>query len=62
MEEDRSRHLTGPPDMLCKLKFRYDSDEGIEFAEKTVEKIKLWAYDESANIAFMKGHFPVFEA
>ena len=36
--------------------------EGIEFAEKTVEKIKLWAYDESANIAAEKGPFPVFNA
>ena len=54
--------VMGLADMLCKLKLRYDSDEGIKFAEKTVEKIKLWAYDESANIAFMKGPFPVFEA
>src|SRR5207253_11131717 len=28
----------------------------------SVEQIKFWAYDESANIAFMKGPFPVFEA
>ena len=54
--------IMGLADMLCKLKLRYDSDEGIEFSERTVEKIKLWAYDESANIAFMKGPFPVFEA
>src|SRR6266540_6675142 len=54
--------IMGLADMLCKLNLRYDSDEGIEFAEKSVEKIKFWAYDESANIAFMKGPFPVFEA
>jgi ribonucleoside-diphosphate reductase alpha chain len=54
--------IMGLADMLCKVKLRYDSDEGIEFSERTVEKIKLWAYDESANIAFMKGPFPVFEA
>jgi ribonucleoside-diphosphate reductase alpha chain len=54
--------IMGLADMLCKLNLRYDSDEGIEFAEKSVEKIKLWAYDESANIAFMKGSFPAFEA
>jgi ribonucleoside-diphosphate reductase alpha chain len=52
--------IMGLADMLCKLKLRYDSDEGIEFAEKTVEKIKLWAYDESANIAAEKGSFLVF--
>jgi ribonucleoside-diphosphate reductase alpha chain len=54
--------IMGLADMLCKLKLRYDSDEGIDFAEKTVEKIKLWAYDESANIAAEKGPFPVFNA
>jgi ribonucleoside-diphosphate reductase alpha chain len=54
--------IMGLADMLCKLKVRYDSDEGIEFAERIVEKIKLWAYDESADIAFMKGPFPLFEA
>ena len=52
----------GLADMLCKLTLRYDSDEGIEFAEMTVEKIKLWAYDESVNIAAEKGPFPVFDA
>ncbi len=54
--------IMGLADMLCKLNLRYDSAEGIEFAEKTVEKIKLWAYDESANIAAEKGPFPVFNA
>ena len=54
--------LMGLADMLCKLTLRYDSDAGIEFAERTVEQIKLWAYDESANIAAERGPFPVFEA
>jgi ribonucleoside-diphosphate reductase alpha chain len=54
--------IMGLADMLCKLNLRYDSDEGIEFAEKMVEKIKLWAYDESANIATEKGPFPIFNA
>ncbi len=54
--------IMGLADMLCKLKVRYDSDAGIEFAEKTVEKIKLWAYDESAEITAEKGPFPVFNA
>jgi ribonucleoside-diphosphate reductase alpha chain len=52
--------IMGLADMLCKFNLRYDSDEGIGFAEKTVEKIKLWAYDESANIAAEKGPFPAF--
>ena len=54
--------VMGLADMLCKLTLRYDSDKGIELAERTVEKIKLWAYDESANIAAEKGPFPVFDA
>jgi ribonucleoside-diphosphate reductase alpha chain len=54
--------VMGLADMLGKVTLRYDSDEGIEFAERTVEKIKLWAYDESANIAAEKGPFPVFDA
>ena len=54
--------VMGLADMLCKLKLKYDSDEGVEFAERTVEKIKLWAYDESADIAAEKGSFPVFDA
>jgi ribonucleoside-diphosphate reductase alpha chain len=54
--------IMGLADMLCKLKLRYDSDQGIEFAERTTEKIKLCAYDESANIAADKGLFPIFNA
>lgn len=54
--------VMGLADMLCKLTLRYDSDEGIEFAQSSVEKIKLWAYDESANIASEKGPFAVFNA
>ena len=54
--------IMGLADMLCKLKLSYDNDAGIEFAERIVEKIKLWAYDESANIAVKKGPFPVFDA
>ena len=54
--------IMGLADMLCKLNLRYDSDEGIGFAEKTVEKIKLWAYNESANIAAEKGPFQAFNA
>jgi ribonucleoside-diphosphate reductase alpha chain len=54
--------IMGLADMLCKLNLRYDGDTGIEFAEKTVEKIKFWAYDESANIAAEKGPFPAFNA
>jgi len=54
--------IMGLADMLGKLKLRYDTNEGIEFTERTAEKIKLWAYDESTNIAAEKSPFPVFNA
>lgn len=54
--------VMGLADMLCKFRLRYDSDEGIDFAERTAEKIKLWAYDESADIGAEKGAFPIFKA
>jgi ribonucleotide reductase alpha subunit len=41
--------------MLCQLGLRYDTDEAIEQAGHVVEAIKLWAYEESANLAAEKG-------
>ena len=55
-------NFMGLADMLCQLGLRYDTDEAIEQAGRIVEQIKLWAYDESANLALEKGPFPVFEA
>jgi ribonucleoside-diphosphate reductase alpha chain len=54
--------LMGLADMLCQLGLRYDTDEAIEQAGRVVEQIKLWAYDESANLAAEKGPFPAFDA
>jgi ribonucleoside-diphosphate reductase alpha chain len=54
--------VMGLADMLCQLQLKYDSDEGIECVDKMLEKIKLWAYDESTRLANEKGPFPVFDA
>ena len=54
--------IMGLADMLCELGLRYDSDEGIEYVDKLLHKIKLWAYDESMDLAKEKGIFPVFDA
>jgi ribonucleoside-diphosphate reductase alpha chain len=54
--------LMGLADMLCQLRLTYDTDAAIAKAAEVVERIKLWAYDESANLAAEKGPFPAFDA
>ena len=50
--------VMGLADMLCKLILRYDSNEGIEFAEKTVEKIKLGPTTNPQTSPLKKVHSP----
>lgn len=54
--------IMGLADMLCQLGLQYDTDEAIERTGRVVEQVKLWAYDESANLAAEKGPFPAFTA
>jgi ribonucleoside-diphosphate reductase alpha chain len=54
--------IMGLADMLCQLGLQYDTDEAIERTEQVVEQVKLWAYDESANLAAERGPFPAFKA
>ncbi|HEV8716062.1 MAG TPA: hypothetical protein VGX03_24950 [Candidatus Binatia bacterium] len=54
--------IMGLADMLCQLGLKYDTDEAIERTEKIVEQAKLWAYDESADLAAEKGPFLAFTA
>lgn len=54
--------IMGLADMLCQLGLTYDTDAAIEYAAATVEQVKLWAYDESAQLAAEKGPFPAFDA
>lgn len=53
--------VTGLADMFVMLGVKYDSEEALELADKLFEKIKIWAYDESTNIAREKGCFPAFD-
>lgn len=53
--------ITGLGDMLVMLGLRYDSDEAIHLAGNLQEKIKLWAYQASTELAREKGPFPAFD-
>jgi ribonucleoside-diphosphate reductase alpha chain len=52
---------TGLADCLAALGLRYDSDEGIEMAEKIYEFMANAAYKASAILAYEKGAFPAFD-
>jgi len=54
--------FTGLADMLAKLRVKYDSEQALELVEKTFERIKHIAYDESIELAKEKGPFPLFDA
>jgi ribonucleoside-diphosphate reductase alpha chain len=54
--------FTGLADMLAKLKIKYDSEDSLEYIDHLFEKIKLWAYDASVELAKEKGPFPLFDA
>lgn len=54
--------IMGLADMLCELGLKYDCDEAIEYVDKLLHKVKIWAYDESTELARGKGIFPVFDA
>ncbi len=54
--------FTGLGDMLCQLRLKYDTDQAIEFVDKLFDRIKNFAYDESARLAQEKGTFAKFDA
>jgi ribonucleoside-diphosphate reductase alpha chain len=53
--------FTGFGDMLAKLNIKYDTDEGVEFADKMFEHIKNIVYEASTDLAPEKGSFPMFD-
>lgn len=53
--------FTGFGDMLAKLNIKYDTTEGVEFADKMFEHIKNTVYEASTDLASEKGSFPVFD-
>ena len=48
---------TGLADMLAMMGVRYDSDKAREFADRILNNILNWAYDESADLARIYGDF-----
>lgn len=54
--------VTGLADMMAKLKIKYDTQEAVQFVDEVMEQIKLWAYDESVDLAMEKEPFPEFDA
>ncbi|MDR5708267.1 MAG: adenosylcobalamin-dependent ribonucleoside-diphosphate reductase [Armatimonadota bacterium] len=53
--------ITGLADALILLGIRYDSDEGIAFAERIMQFVKERAYRASIALAREKGPFPAFD-
>ena len=53
--------FTGFGDMLAKLNIKYDTTEGVEFADKMFEHIKNTVYEASTDLASEKGSFPMFD-
>ncbi len=52
--------VMGLANMLIGMNIKYDSEEAITFVDDLFKKIKEIAYDESSNIAAVKGSFKGF--
>ncbi len=52
--------VMGLANMLIDMNIKYDSEEAINFADELFKKIKEIAYDESSNLAAIKGSFKGF--
>ncbi len=50
--------IMGFADLLIKLRIKYDSEEGLAFAEKLVSFVKESAYQKSFELAEKRGVFP----
>lgn len=53
--------VMGLANMLIELNIKYDSEEAIRFADEFFKRIKEIAYDESSNLAALKGSFKGFD-
>ncbi len=54
--------ITGLADMMIMLGIKYDTEQGLSFTDRIMDRIKSTAYDESAEIAKEKKPFPLFDA
>jgi len=50
----------GFADLLCRLRVKYDSEEGLLFAEKVMSFIKNTAYEKSSELAEQRGVCPAW--
>jgi ribonucleoside-diphosphate reductase alpha chain len=53
--------VTGLHHMLLELGLKYNSDQGLEFVDKLMGRIKNWSYEASSDLAAEKGSFGAFE-
>ncbi|MBI2662687.1 adenosylcobalamin-dependent ribonucleoside-diphosphate reductase [Candidatus Woesearchaeota archaeon] len=53
--------IMGLSDILIKLKFKYDSEEALEFADNLMSFIKQAAYEKSTELAELRGICPALE-
>jgi len=53
--------FTGLADAMVKLKIKYNSLEGIEFAERIMKTLSEVGYSTSADLAEVFGSFPVYD-
>lgn len=65
LEELNKRRLgggvSGLADMLAQMQLRYGSSRAIELTDKIFYELCQAAYDESANLAALKGPFPLWD-
>jgi ribonucleoside-diphosphate reductase alpha chain len=54
--------VMGLANMFIELNIKYDSEEAIRFSDELFKKIKELAYDESSNLAAVKGTFKAFNS
>ncbi len=53
--------IMGFADLLCKLTIKYDSEEGVELADKLISFIKNTAYHKSSALAEQRGPCPAWK-
>lgn len=53
--------VTGLADLLFMMGIRYGSDEAVEFVDELMEKIAIWAYEESIELAKELGSAPILK-
>jgi ribonucleoside-diphosphate reductase alpha chain len=52
--------IMGFADVLCRLKIKYDSNDGLEFADKLMTFFKETTYEKSSQLAEIRGTCPAW--